>query len=140
MRRSGEVSAAEARARLTGAPAPKRNKFNAVRIGDFDSKHEANWITKLRTLQDQGYITNLRSDKAGLRFALYAQDGLTMVCQYTADARFTVVKGFSLGNRGLKPGDEVVLDAKSPPTRKKADYVIRKKLMMGNFGIEIVEV
>jgi hypothetical protein len=107
-----------------------------------DSKHEAAWSTRLLAWQQAGVISGLKLDKAALLFALDVNG--YRICQYEADARFDVVKPLSIqtldGFEELEVGRHVVLDAKSPPTRKRPAYVMKRKLMVAIHGVKIMEV
>ncbi|RYG68896.1 hypothetical protein EON80_10775 [bacterium] len=124
----------------------KGNKFGATPLRNghdqFDSKHEASWGFKLTQLQRVGYLTNLEMDKRALKFALDVNG--VRIADYEADAKFEVVKAFDLsglaGVYHLRDGEQVVIDAKSPPTRKKRDYVLKKNLMFALYKIRILEV
>lgn len=118
------------------------NKFNAERVGDFDSKYEKSWIHKLMDLQTAGYIENLRFDKRELRYEL-KWNGV-WICSYTADAAFDVLKDFEIptfdGTKTLSAGEFHLLDAKSVITRKKRDYILVKNMMLAAHRIKILEV
>lgn len=89
----------------------------------FASKREAERYGELKLLERAGEITNLVSHP---RFALVVNG--FHICWYTADAGYT------------EAGKPVIEDVKSPATAKRADYVLRKKLMAAIHGIEIREV
>lgn len=147
MRLAGSVSAAQAkRLLIANSPAAKGgNKFGAQKVvntdGRFDSGHEAAWAGKLILLRDTGVIKNLKLDKRQLKFSF--DIGGVRVGDYTADARFDAVQEFVIptlnGPKLLTPGEHYVCDAKSPPTRKKADYRLRANLMLAVHQIEILE-
>lgn len=128
-----------------GAPVAASNKFNATKVvnenGKFDSKHEAGWAGRLLVLQEGGYIENLKLDKRELKFAFDVQG--VRVGEYTADARFDVLKDFELSTVGgravLRSGKHYVCDAKSPATRKIRDYPMRRNLMFALHRVEILE-
>ncbi|HEX8832840.1 MAG TPA: hypothetical protein VF719_01505 [Abditibacteriaceae bacterium] len=139
-----QFAAAQAGAKTAKSTNP--NKFHAVQEmmehGKADSGHEARWVEKLQQLQSGGYIAKIIVDKRCLKYALDVNE--TRIAQYEADARFDVLRDFSMptfdGERLLRAGTVAVLDAKSPPTRKKADYVMKRNLMYALFRIRIVEV
>lgn len=149
MRIKGQLSPAQGRALLAQAEAKENlrgNKFNAQRTttehGVFDSKHEANWAARLNWAQREGYIEGLVTEKRGLLFALDVNG--YRICQYEADAKFVCLKSFELptfqGIKVLEAGKSYVLDAKSPPTRKKSAYIYKHNLMYAIYGIEVLEV
>lgn len=121
------------------------NKYQAqpVKAGfdSFDSKHEARKAGDLQTLQKAGYITNLKTDKRELRFPLDVNG--VRICEYEADARFDVVRDFEMsglnGVYNLTAGQHIVYDAKSAPTRKKREYVLKRNLMFAIHEIRILE-
>jgi hypothetical protein len=153
MRISGQISTAQfkelvkdPRARLIDQGEPKRsNKYGAVPVHNghdhFDSGHEARIVDRLRLLEQQGYIENLKTDKRQLRFALDVNG--VRICDYEADAIFDVVKDFDFhclaGAYLLRAGTHQVLDAKSQPTRKKRDYVLKRNLMLALYDVKILE-
>jgi hypothetical protein len=129
-----------------GDAAPKKGgKYGATPVRDghdqFDSKREADWAWKLRQLEQGGIIKNLKLDKRELRWALDVNE--VRICDYEADARFDVMQAFDLsgltGVFHLRAGEHVVCDAKSPPTRKKRDYVLKRNLMFAIHQIRILE-
>lgn len=149
--RSNIVSNAEGR-RLYNAQTEARsrtstNKYHAepvtVEGTRHDSKHEGRWAQKLRQLEAESLIRDLRLEKMDLRFALDV-DG-TRVAEYEADARFTV-NGKPLefttldGTVTLQPNQDCILDAKSPATRKAAAFPIKKRLMWALHKQKILEV
>ena len=101
-----------------------RNKYGAIKVRldghVFDSKKEARRYRELCLLEVAGEITGLEIHP---RYVLW--EGRTIRGQrlrpiaYTADFRYQ------------ENGATVVEDVKSGPTRRKQDYVIRKKLLLG---------
>lgn len=92
----------------------------------FASKREAERYKELRLLEAAGEITDL---KRQVRFPLFTEDmddNRQQVTQYIAD--FTYVD---------KGGQKVVEDAKGVRT---AMYVLKKKWMLLEWGIDIQEV
>jgi hypothetical protein len=88
---------------FNGGLPPKRSKFNAQKVvnsnGKFDSKHEASWAGRLLLLQDLGIIENLKLDKRELKF-FFDVEGVR-VGEYTADARFDVLRDYSISTVGV---------------------------------------
>lgn len=97
----------------------KTTSFGVV----FDSAKEARRFQTLTTLQMAGTITDLFRQ---MPFDLIVNG--QQICYYVAD--FTYQQN----------GKLIVEDVKSKPTRAKADYAIKKKLMKACYNIEIVEV
>ncbi|MGE0131903.1 MAG: DUF1064 domain-containing protein [Blastocatellales bacterium] len=101
----------------------KRNKFHAVpadRDGiRFHSKLEAGRYGELRTLERAGVIKDLRLQ---VDYSL-AVNGL-LIAVYRADFVY------------LENGKEIVEDSKGFRTR---EYLMKKKLMLALYGIEILE-
>ena len=93
----------------------------------FDSKREAERYGELKLLERAGEIRDLVPHP---RFALVVNG--FHICLYTADFAYT--------DSGTGRGPYVVEDVKSPATARRADYVLRKKLMAAIHGIEIREV
>jgi hypothetical protein len=151
MRIKGAVPASEfykmvAESKGAKSKGPRETKYQAERtkteLGSFDSKHEARWAQQLDFLRAGGYIDNLRVHKRELLFVLDVNG--RRICQYEADARFDCLRDYPLethsGTELLRAGQHYVLDAKSPPTRKKPDYTIKRELMVAIHGIKILEV
>lgn len=93
----------------------------------FDSKEEANRYLVLRSMQNAGLISNLELQKS---FELIpAQKRYDRVkeraVKYIADFVY------------IKDGQLVVEDAKGVHTK---EYIIKRKLMLERYGIEIQEV
>ncbi len=117
------------------APAKRKNKFGAERQviegRTFDSTKEARRYQQLLLLEKTGELTGLRTQ---VDFPLLPKQskpsgGIERPAKYTADFVYQT-----------KDGKTVVEDTKSPPTRAKADYVLRRKLMLFVHGIEVIEV
>lgn len=107
---------------------PKQTKYGNTKVVDadgltHDSKREYRRWCELQLRERAGEISNLRRQVV---FDLVV-NGL-LVCRYVADAVYD------------ENGAKVVEDTKSEPTRKKRDYVLKKKLMRAIHGIEVKEV
>lgn len=107
----------------------KPNKFNAVKTNGSDSGKESRRLTELRLLQKAGKIHDLIPQ---VTFTLLGpQTGESgkreRAIRYTADAIYVD------GNR------LVVEDTKATPTRTLPAYVMRRKLLLSVYGIEILE-
>ncbi|HOW46120.1 MAG TPA: DUF1064 domain-containing protein [Rubrivivax sp.] len=113
---------------------PRGNKYGAKKVVvdgvAFDSKREAKRWGQLLKLHAEGAIS---LPERQVRYELIpkqARAGVTeRACHYVADFRYVRVDGVMM-----------VEDVKSPPTRKKPDYVIKRKLMLQKFGIAVREV
>ncbi len=104
----------------------KNNKFHAekttVEQKTFDSKKEAQRYVNLRHLEAGGVITNLECQK---RFTLLEPfvyrgkkiQGIT----YLADFCY------------VRDGQKIAEDVKSAITRKRPEYIIKKKLFMAKY-------
>lgn len=101
-----------------------RNKYGNIKVKIdghlFDSKKEGRRYRELLLLQAAGEISHLELQP---RYILW--EGRTIRGErlrpitYTADFRYQ------------EGGHTIVEDVKSAPTRRKSDYVMRKKLFMG---------
>ncbi len=114
----------------------KRSKFGNKKTvqGDkvFDSGHEARRWAELEFLQREGSIRNLQR-QVPFDMVVNGQH----VCTYIADA---VYEQLTSNTDRIKNWKTVVEDSKSKPTRKKPEYVIKRKLMAACHGIEVQEV
>lgn len=88
----------------------------------FDSEKEANRYLALKMAQKAGDISELVIHP---RFDLVVNT--IKISRYTADFQY------------IENGKTVVEDVKSPPTRKKNDYIMRRKLMLALHEIVILE-
>ena len=111
------------------------NKFGAVKKQidgiTFDSTKEAKRYQALKLLEQTGQIRDLRTQVNYLLIPKQKKPGggLERPASYSAD--------FVYFDRS---GVLIVEDVKSEPTRKKPDYVMRRKLMLMVHGIEIREI
>lgn len=105
------------------------NKYHAKKITidgiTFDSTKEGNRYLELKLLENLGKIDDLRCQ---YRFELIPKQGKERATHYVADFLY------------WENGKEVVEDVKSEITRKKSDYIIKRKLMKWIHGIEVKEV
>lgn len=103
----------------------KKTEFNGHM---FDSKHEA------KVAEDIHYMMLDKSDSNPIVDVVYHPPRFDMIVNgikithYTADFKVT-----------YKDGREEIWDAKSEPTKKKGDYVMRKKLLKALYDIDIIE-
>ena len=102
-----------------------KNKYGNIKIKidgyKFDSRKEARRYRELLLLEAAGEIRDLElQPKYVLQIAFehLATKTIYRAITYTADFRYR------------EGGQIIVEDVKSPPTRKKADYAIRKKLFI----------
>lgn len=118
---------------------PKENKFHNTPTESggikFPSKHEADRFGELMLMLKAGKIRDLR-----LQVNFTLQEGYTTSegkrirpIIYKADFTYYLVK------EGLCADEYVVEDTKSKPTKTKT-YLMKKKMMLNKFGIEIREV
>lgn len=125
---SGRMSVAELRAaQAKRKPSKYRNKRVQVDGIVFDSIDESERWRVLCLLRDAGEISDLRYHQV-FRLEVKGPFG-TMVRKYEAD--FTYLD---------HAGTLVVEDVKSPVTRQKPEYRIKRELMAVLHGLEIREV
>ena len=114
-----------------GGGGGRANKFGAIKSADGDSKKEVRDLQELKLREKAGEISFLIPHvRYRLLPAQYDDTGklIERAVHYTCDAQY------------LEGGKLVVQDSKSAPTRAKADYILRRKLMLSIHGIEIREV
>ena len=108
----------------------RRNKFNAKKVTvdgiQFDSKREAAYYGELKLRERAGEVVSLRCHPT---FTLTAH-GKT-ICKFKPD--------FVFGDSNLRMADRAIryVDVKSPPTAKKADFRLKKKLFEAQYGVEL---
>ena len=98
----------------------------------FDSKKEAKRYRDLLLMQRAGEISDLETQPRfrlveGVKFS--GDKRAKPAIRYTADFAYTDVK----------TGKRVIEDVKSPVTRKKTDYKMRRHMMLAIHGIEVLE-
>ena len=109
------------------------NKYGnkKVALGDeiFDSKHELRRWIELQMLLRAGRISDLRRQVPFELIPAQKRDGkiVERPVKYIADFVYT------------ENGETVVEDAKAPITRTK-EYIIKRKLMLWEFGLQVREV
>lgn len=114
-----------------GRPPKYKNTIVKNKHGVFDSKKEYLRFLELQQLADQGLIKNLRRQ---VRYKILPS-GVGRFrneksANYTADFVYTITG----------ETEDIVEDVKSEITRKKPDYVLRRKLMLYTHNISIKEV
>lgn len=97
-----------------------KNPYRAIRRDGFPSIKHSHRAKKLKTLEQQGVISNLEFEKP---FKLIVND--TLICRYYADFCYTY------------NGKDIVEDVKGMVSPV---YLLKKKLMLGCLGIAIREV
>lgn len=135
------------------APAVKRSKYGGVKTEldgiTFDSKREAQRYRELKLQQHAGQIRDLRWQPHYTLFAL-TLEGADLhnanagdislrrqpVCEYIADFEYLAA---SVGVEAVT-WSLVVEDVKSPATRKKDVYRLKRKLFEAQYGVEIREI
>ena len=95
----------------------------------FDSAKEARRYAELKLMEKAGLISGLRRQVPYQLLPAQKRDGKVVErpVLYLADFVYT------------ENGDEVVEDVKSPATRTK-EYIIKRKMMLWEFGIRVKEV
>lgn len=123
---------------------PKRSKYKNQKIVvdhmAFDSKKEANRYFELRILDKAGKIADLQrqvkyvlipaqreADHVGVRGGIIKGKLIERECSYVADFVY----------KDLEKGELVVEDTKGFRT---PEYIIKRKLMLYQYGIRIKEV
>ena len=110
----------------------KQNKYHnkKVIVDDikFDSKKEANRYNQLKLLEKVGVIKNLqRQVKFELQPSFKYNNKTIRAINYIADFVYE------------QDGKQIVEDVKSEATRKDKVYLIKKKMLLYIFNIEIKE-
>lgn len=99
----------------------------------FDSKLEADRWDNLKLLESAGEIRDLNRQVPFLLIPKQVDPETGKVLErqvvYYADFQYYT-----------KDGDLVVEDTKSPATRKRPEYVIKRKLLLERFKIRLVEI
>lgn len=122
--------------KLKGYKQPKYgNKKVTVDGIEFDSIKEANRYAELNMLQRGGVIKDLELQKKFILIPSQKIDGKVVEreCSYIADFVYTDVKS----------GERIVEDVKGyrdPSSAAYAKFVIKRKLMLKEYGIKIIEV
>ena len=96
----------------------------------FDSAKEANRWCELKLLQRAGEIYDLQRQVSFTLIPKQVRDGMVIERPVVYKADF-VYKDLT--------GAEIVEDVKSPATKTK-EYIIKRKLLLWQFGIQIKEV
>lgn len=111
----------------------KKNKYGAKKVhfgGEtYDSKHEFQRGQQLQLLLQSGEISDLkRQVKYELIPAQRDASGkcIERACYYVADYVYE------------QDGKTIVEDCKSPATRT-SEYIIKRKLMLQKYGIQVME-
>ena len=97
---------------------------------EFDSRKEANRYAELKLLERAGEITDLRRQVPYVLIPEQRRDGKLAEREVKYIADFTY---------HTKDGTYVVEDVKSPATKTK-EYILKRKMMLWEYGIKIVEV
>lgn len=100
-----------------------RNKKVTIDGITFDSKKEGNHYCDLKLRQRAGEISDLELQ---VRYD-FRHNGV-LIGFYKPDFRY------------MENGEQVVVDVKSPATRKNPAYRLKYKMMKAFYGIEIKEV
>lgn len=110
----------------------RKNKYGNKKVtynGEiFDSQHELDRYLELRLLERAGKIEKLDRQVKYLLIPTQRDENNKVIerpCAYIADFVY------------LKDGQIVVEDAKGHKTK---EYIIKRKLMLQNYGLRVVEV
>ena len=105
----------------------KRTKYNNVKVEfdgkNFDSQKERDRYITLRYLEGMQEIVGLQCQ---VTFRLESND--EKICDYVADFVYQ------------KNGQTIVEDVKSAATKKLRPYLMKKKMMLAQYKIEIKEI
>lgn len=105
-------------------------KYGNVRItneyGKFDSKGEWKWFQKL--LFRQNVLKEIKDLQPHEKFVLVPKNGKIRAVTYTSDATYIE----------LKTGLKIVTDFKSEITKEKDSFVMKKKMMLEKYNINVV--
>lgn len=125
-------------------PSKYLNKKTEVEGITFDSKKEASYWLYLRQLEKNGEISNLRRQVSfEVIPAVYGERVVRLKTKekresYCIQRAACYVADFVYVETAT--GKQVVVDVKSPITRKNAEYRLKKKMMLAFNGIEVVEI
>ena len=120
------------------------NKKTEVDGITFDSKKEASYWLYLRQLEKNGEISNLRRQVSfEVIPAVYGERVVRLKTKekresYCIQRAASYVADFVYVETAT--GRQVVVDVKSPITRKNAEYRLKKKMMLAFNGIEVTEI
>ena len=109
----------------------------------FDSRKEANHYILLRSLEQQGKISDLRMQVPYELIPAVWKDEVVHLKTKDKTVKRCVQKATHYLADFVykdKDGNEVVVDVKSPITRQNAEYRLKKKMMLAFKNIEIKEV
>lgn len=111
---------------------PKYNNIKTEKDGlKFDSKKEERRYNTLISMQKHGIISDLR-----MQVVFELAPSVKFAAEPRAKAPLRYIADFVY----LHNGKQIVEDVKSPATRKKDTYRMKKHLMMSVHRIEIIEV
>jgi hypothetical protein len=106
------------------------NKYGNEETNGYQSRKESKRAAELKLLERAGEITELQEQVPFLLIPKQldaAGKCIERSCKYFAD--FTYVQD----------GERIVEDSKSPPTRAKESYIIKRKLMLFVHHVRIFE-
>lgn len=129
-------------------PSKYRNVKQTIDGIEFDSKREAQRYQQLKLMQHSGQIRDLRWQPRYVLFALVLEHADVrdanagaisqrrhVVCEYIADFDYLAAQDVL----GRVVWRTVVEDVKSPATRRKEVYRLKRKLFEAQYGIQIQE-
>lgn len=114
----------------------KRNKFHAVKVKldgyTFDSKAEAKRYGELKLLE---MAYKIKSLVVHPKYLLTVNGQL--IAAYKPDFQYQSLECEFDGNQGRQWWKWHIEDVKSPPTAKKRDFILIRKLMKAIHGIDV---
>lgn len=122
---SGDIACLDCQQAFEAQPVKKRaNKFNAVkvmtRLGRVDSKKEGRRLEALYNMALAGEIKDLVAHPV-YELKAWSPNGPVVIGKYTPDAQY-------------REGNKLIAeDVKSAPTKRTADYRLRKKMFEANY-------
>lgn len=120
------------------------NKKTEVDGVTFDSKKEASYWLYLRQLEKNGEISNLRRQVSfEVIPAVYGERVVRLKTKEKRESYCIQRAAFYVADFvyvETATGRQVVVDVKSPITRKNAEYRLKKKMMLAFNGIEVTEI
>ncbi len=119
--------------RWYGSPR-RKSKYGNQRTNGFASKKEAKRSTELDLMVKARVARNLQRQ---VRFELVSKQEGERSVVYIADFCYELLSAGILGRPPI--WEYIVEDVKSPATRKKEAYIIKRKLMLERHGIRIFE-
>ena len=140
----GPDAKAQAVKQLSEKNQPKENKYHAVKTVcrgiKFDSAKEARRFEELMLLLEAGKIQDLRLQRNYTLQEAYTTPEGERIREIIYRADFAYERYAGKDPYGYDRWVKVVEDVKSPATRKKRDYIIKRKLFHEIYKFSITEV